>query len=159
VTGSANIPVPDQAARYQLVADAHRTSDDWPLWTTVSSAWTFRSSSADEGKALPLLTARFDPDVNLYNRAPGGKKFSFPAYVERQGGGARITAFTVDVSYNDGQSRQPATVRRDGDHWIVSVQHPQTGYASLRANATDADGNSVQQNVIKAYQIGDPPRR
>jgi hypothetical protein len=69
-------------------------------------------------------------------------------------GGARITAFAVDVSYDDGLTWQAAAVRTEGDHWSVCVQHPATGYASLRASATDADGNTVRQSVVRAYQIG-----
>jgi hypothetical protein len=28
-----------------------------------------------------------------------------------------------------------------------------TGYASLRARATDADGNTADQTILRAYQI------
>jgi len=147
------IPVPAEAATYRLVAEAHRTSDGWPLATTVSAEWTFSSSATDDGAALPLLTARFDVDVNPRNQAPGNRKFSFPMYLERQDGVASITTAGVDVSYDDGRTWQAATVRATGDHWTVSVRHPGTGYVTLRANATDADGNTVRQTVVRAYQI------
>lgn len=147
------IPVPDGAATYRLVADAHRASDSWQLSTTVSAEWTFSSSAADDGSALPLLTARFDPNVNLRNQAPGNRKFSFPMYLERQDGAASITTAGVDVSYDDGRTWQAATVRATGDHWTVTVRHPGSGYVTLRANAADADGNTVRQTVVRAYQL------
>ncbi len=151
----ATFPVPDEDGTYRLVAESNRAGDEnWPLWTTIGADWTFRSSSAGDAKALPLLTARFDPAVDIRNRAPGGRRFSFPAYVERQDGAATVTAFTVEVSYDDGRTWQPATTRRTGDHWTVGVSHPATGHASLRATATDSDGNSVRQTVLRAYEIG-----
>jgi subtilisin family serine protease len=154
VTQPALVPLPDQAATYRLAAEVHRSDANWTLSTKVSSTWTFRSSAAAEGKAFPLLTARFDPGVNLHNQAPGGVAFSFPAYVERQDGASKVTTFTVDVSYDDGKNWQAAKVVRDGDHWTVSVRHPLSGYASLRAWATDSEGNTVEQTVVRAYQIG-----
>jgi subtilisin family serine protease len=155
VTDPAFIPVPDETAEYRLTGEANRKDDpNWPLSTSVSGDWRFRSSSADDGKALPLLNVRYDPAVDLLNRAPGGKVFSFPVYVERQDGTPRVATFTVDVSYDDGATWQRAHVWRIGDRWNVSVKHPGSGFASLRANVTDTDGNSVQQTVLRAYQIG-----
>ncbi|HEX6353719.1 S8 family serine peptidase [Actinophytocola sp.] len=151
----ASIPVPAEDGAYRLVAESTRADDpNWPLWTTVNAEWTFRSSNVGDAKALPLLTARFDPAVGVDNRAPGGRRFSFPAYVERQDGAATVTAFSAEVSYDDGRTWQPTTTRRSGDHWTVGVNHPATGYASLRATATDSAGNTVRQTVLRAYQIG-----
>ncbi|MEV4658782.1 S8 family serine peptidase [Micromonospora sp. NPDC049301] len=154
VPDAARFDVPDEPATYRLVAETSRAGEWWPLWAKVSAAWNFRSSVADEAAALPLLTARFDPAVNVRNQASGGK-FTFPAYVERQGAdGVTVASFTVDVSYDDGGTWQPATVTRAGDHWAVSVTNPGTGYASLRARAADTDGNTVEQTSLRAYQIG-----
>ncbi|GAA3777625.1 hypothetical protein GCM10022225_76870 [Plantactinospora mayteni] len=85
-----------------------------------------------------------------------GAGYSFPSFVERQGSSAApaVTAYTVDVSYDDGRSRQPAGVSRSGGHWTVTVRNPASGYASPRATVTDADGNSVRQTVLRAYEIG-----
>jgi hypothetical protein len=76
------------------------------------------------------------------------------ALPERQDGKTTITSYAVDVSYDDGATWLPTTVTPTGDHWTVSATHPNTGYASLRARATDADGNTVNQTVLRAYQIG-----
>jgi subtilisin family serine protease len=149
----ATIPVPDADGAYRLTAEAHRHVDWWPLSTDVSAEWTFRSSSAADGTALPLLTTRFDPAVDLRNRAPGGRPFTFPAYVERQGGGGRVTTFGVETSFDDGRTWQPAKVVRTGDHWTVRVTNPASGAVSLRATATDDGGNTVRQTVVRAYAV------
>ena len=152
--GFALFPLPDDAANYRLVAEAVVAPGSSILSTKVTAAWTFRSSVADEGKPMPLLTVRFDPTVNLRNEAPAGP-FSFPAYLSRQDGGVvKATSFTVEVSYDDGETWGPATVNPDGDHYQVTVQNPGTGYAALRAEASDPDGNTVEQTVLRGYAIG-----
>ncbi|OXM63720.1 S8 family serine peptidase [Amycolatopsis vastitatis] len=150
--GWATIPVPDADGAYRLSADVHRHTDWWPLWTDVSAEWGFRSSAAADGQALPLLTARFDPAVDLRNRAPGGRVFTFPAFVERQGGGAG-TKLAVETSTDDGRTWQPAVTLRTGDHWTVVARNPKSGFVSLRASASDDSGNTVRQTVIRAYAI------
>ncbi|MFI5905970.1 hypothetical protein [Dactylosporangium sp. NPDC051541] len=146
---AARIAVPDEIAQYRLTADVHRAADWWPLSTSVSAEWTFRSSAADEGKTLPLLTARFDPKLDLHNRAPGGRTFTFPVFVA-----PRCTNVQVDISYDDGRTWKAANIARAGAGWLVTVQHPARGYASLRATASDEAGNAVRQTVLRAYQIG-----
>ncbi|MEV4147279.1 S8 family serine peptidase [Amycolatopsis sp. NPDC049691] len=148
----ATIPVPDADGAYRLTADVHRHADWWPLWTDVSAEWAFRSSAAADGKALPLVTTRFAPAVDVCNSAPANRVFTFPAYVERQGGGSG-TKLAVEVSTDDGRTWQPAPAIRTGDHWTVVVRNPATGFVSLRANAADADGNTVRQTVIRAYAV------
>jgi subtilisin family serine protease len=154
VTEFAEYRVPDQESSYRVVADARQDDATWSLSTVVTADWTFRSSAAGEGKALPMLTTRFDPAVDVRNRAPGDRRFSFPAYVERQDGPARIAALSVDVSYDDGATWRPAEVRRDHDRWTVTVRHPKTGYVSLRSRTADADGNRLEQTIVRAYQLG-----
>ncbi|WP_410674693.1 S8 family serine peptidase [Amycolatopsis sp. cmx-4-68] len=149
----ATIPVPDADGAYRLTADVHRHADWWPLWTDVTAEWTFRSSSAADGRALPLLTARFDPAVDLHNSTPGGRVFTFPAYVERQGGGIG-SKLAVETSSDDGRSWQSVPVIRTGDHWTVVVRNPAGGFVSLRASAADDRGNTVRQTVIRAYAVG-----
>ncbi|MBB4911610.1 S8 family peptidase [Actinophytocola algeriensis] len=154
VTDFSEYPVPDADSSYRVVADARQHNATWTLSTVVTAEWSFRSSAAGEGKALPMLTTRFDPAVDVRNQAPGNRRFSFPAYVERQDGPAKITSLKVDVSYDDGKTWRPADVRRDGRRWAVSVRHPANGHVSLRSTASDSDGNRLTQTVLRAYQLG-----
>jgi subtilisin family serine protease len=154
VTDFAEYPVPDEDSAYRVVADARQANASWTLSTVVTSEWSFRSSSAGEGKALPMLTTRFAPAVDVRNSAPGDRGFSFPAYVERQDGAAKIASLAVDVSYDDGKTWRKASVGRDGDHWKVTVRHPKSGFVSLRSSTSDVDGNRQVQTIVRAYQIG-----
>jgi hypothetical protein len=150
---AARISVPDEAATYQLSAEVTRTATSWPLSTRVAASWTFRSSAVQEGDSLPLLTVRFDPAVDVRNRAPSGS-FEVPVFVERQDDEhPEVTSLAVEVSYDDGVHWQGAPASRSGDHWTVALRHPKAGFVSLRAKAVDAAGNSVDQTVIRGYEI------
>lgn len=147
------IPVQAGESTYRLSAEAIRTADWWPLSRTVKADWTFHSSAADEGKTLPLLTVRFDPTVDETNRAPAGRRFAIPAYVEREGLPIRAKQLTVWASNDDGRTWHQAKVRRTVAGWRVDVRTPRSGHVSLRARAVDSAGNRVEQTILRAFGI------
>jgi len=62
---------------------------------------------------------------------------------------------TAEFSTDDGRTWQPATVRGTGDRRTVRVTNPAAGgFVSLRANATDAAGNTAAVTVLRAYEVG-----
>jgi hypothetical protein len=72
----------------------------------------------------------------------------------QQIGGAPVTALTLQISYDDGGTWQPAsTARTTTGGWVATVTNPAAGgYASLRATAT-GDGTAVQETILHAYRI------
>jgi len=155
VPGRGVFPVPMGDSTYLLSATSKRAEPRWPLATSTTAQWQFKSNAWEGAGALPLLTVGFQPAVDLRNTVKGGQAFSFPATVTRQAGSgtANILGLRVNVSYDDGKTWKPATVVRDGAKWKVTVTHPASGYVSLRAFADDAEGNIVEQTVIRAYQL------
>ncbi|GAB3954000.1 S8 family serine peptidase [Micromonospora vulcania] len=154
--GYGQFAVPPGAAGYRLEVSAKRSFID--LSTDVSTVWTFRSRHApgDDYRPLPVSAIRFTPPLDRDNAAPAGRSLVIPVQVQRQPGvsASRVTGLTVDVSYDGGQSWQPAQVRHGGHGWTATVRHPSgSGYASLRATARDADGNTVTQRIIQAYRL------
>lgn len=148
VPDAARFTVTPKSAGYRLRATATRTVAQWPLSTTVTADWTFRSGAADSGRSLPLMTVRFDPAVDPTNRVTGGRSFTIPTYAPD------ATSLTVDVSYDDGATWRPATVKRLKERFAVTVDHPAAGFASLRARAVGPNGTTVEQTVLRAYRIG-----
>ncbi len=150
--GIGDFPVPAGAANYRLTATSKRDMPDWTLATDVSATWTFRSS---RDGVLPLLTVGLDPRVNLVNTAPAGTPFAFPATVARQPGSgtAAVRSLTVAISNDDGKTWKPLRVVRSGAKWTVTGANPKSGFVSLRAKATDAQGNTVEQTVTRAYAV------
>jgi len=136
----AQIP-PATDGRYRLELFADR-GDPFPytLATQATMAWTFRSKHVDGStpKVLPLAAIRFAPPVDTTNTAPAG----------------RIYQPTVDVSYDDGRTWRRVNLRSVSGGWVATLTHPKTvGFVSLRAKATDDDGNTVEQTIIHAYAI------
>ena len=155
VPGRGIFPVPYATSTYKLTSTVRRTEPWWPLATSMAATWTFKSDASPDGGTLPLLTVGFQPGLDLRNTAKGGQAFSFPATVVRQAGSgtAAVNGLRVSVSYDDGKTWKAATVARDGATWKVTVTHPASGYVSLRASADDAQGNTVEQTVIRAYRL------
>ncbi|MDG4831535.1 S8 family serine peptidase [Solwaraspora sp. WMMD1047] len=148
---------PDGEAAYRLEATADRTGLV-PLSTRVSAAWTFRSAAGPAGavRPLPLTTVAFDTGLAAADAAPAGRVHPVPLRVVPQPGSAAGPArrLSVAVSFDDGATWREVKVRDTPGGGVMLVPHPAgDGYASLRASVTDADGNTVEQTVIRAYRI------
>lgn len=56
----------------------------------------------------------------------------------------------MQVSYDEGQHWQPVPLTGSGDRRIALIRRS-GATVSLRATAADADGNTVQQTIIRSY--------
>ncbi|MFD0070246.1 Ig-like domain-containing protein, partial [Streptomyces sp. NPDC127574] len=66
-----------------------------------------------------------------------------------------LTSAKLSYSYDDGKTwTSAATARRDG-RWTATVDHSgaQGKHVTLKAELTDAAGNSVGQTVNRAYDV------
>jgi subtilisin family serine protease len=139
---------------YRLTTDVTRDTTWWPLSTKVSAEWTFRSgfTQGPFNIPLPLLSARAEPPVDITNHAPAGR-VTIPITIARQDGPATITKVELELSTDDGATWQQTTVTPEGNHWRAEADNPTGSYVSLRTKATDTDGNTLNQTVIRAYQV------
>jgi len=162
--GNAAVSVPDGSAGYRLEAGVtpidNPTGARWEISTHVTASWTFRSAKADGLTPLPLMAVRFQPDLDGHNRAPAGRAFQIPVRVEHQPGARNVpvTNLTVQTSYDDGATWQPVPLIRTAASWRMMIANPIGGSVSLRAMATDADGNTVEQTIERAYLVAAPAR-
>lgn len=134
------------------------TSTPESLATQVDASWTV-SAGPDEDGYLPFVSLRVGGAVDLRNRAPAGEPFPVRLTLERADGTRpEPAAGTLEVSYDDGGSWQPAPVQLSGGELTALVPAPPAGteFASLRASAEDTDGARVEQTVIHAYEVGGP---
>jgi hypothetical protein len=145
--------VPMQAAQYRLTVDVTRGSYA-DVSTRLFTAWTFESGYlGEEQTAIPIMAVRYTPTLDDTNTAPAGRRFAVPITVEGAVGG--VSTLTVDVSYDDGGTWQPATLNRTRDGWTAQLTHPDgAGHVSLRAQATDGKANTLRQEIDRAYHIG-----
>ena len=147
------VEVGPEPATYRLETRSSRSNS--PFSTDVSAAWTFRSAHADgtTPKPLDLMTVRFAPPLDEFNRAPAGRAYAVPLTVDHVRSG-RADKVVVEVSYDDGSTWRRAEVTGTGNTRTAHLQHPAgTGWISLRATATGDRGNSVEQTIIHAYQL------
>lgn len=100
---------------------------------------------------VDVSVVRFTPRLDGTNSAPAGRTWEIPVAVQRADGSVeRPCQLSVDVSYDEGQTWRPAMVS-GGE---VKVRHPNHAKSlSLRAFATDEDGGTVRQTVIRAYKL------
>ncbi|MFE5767948.1 S8 family serine peptidase [Streptomyces sp. NPDC056485] len=153
--------VPAASAPYRLSMEASRSAEDTSTSTKVAAVWTFTSARppGDEPVRLPLSTVRLSPELSLSGTAPAGGTLKVPLVL---GGAAaapgRVAALTVEVSYDDGATWKPLTVRTDAKGArSVSVRHPAAARAvSFRVNLKDEGGNTAQETITNAYRLTAP---
>lgn len=154
--GVGTFTVPAAEGSYRLAATAVLDSPYWPLSTRVCAVWTFRSGTTAAATALPLLAVGIDPPVDVRNTVAVGNTRPVRLSVNRQDGVAArpVTSMRVETSNDDGGTWLAVPVVPDGAAWRAAVPHRAPGYVSLRVRAVDADGNTVEQTIIRAYRIG-----
>ncbi|MFD0447163.1 hypothetical protein [Streptomyces rhizosphaericus] len=97
--------------------------------------------------------------MDLLGRAKAGRKFGFGLTLRHQEGAdtAKFTGAKAWVSYDDGTTWKRVELTRSGTGYRAAVGHPPlgatNGFVSLRVQAADADGNRIDQTVIRAYGL------
>ncbi|MEU4780006.1 S8 family serine peptidase [Micromonospora sp. NPDC023633] len=165
LVGAANwavfaFPAVPQRAEYRVTLDVAREDPWWTTSTKVNTAWTFHSQRADARQIMPMLSVDYGVDVDLNNRAKADSRFDIDLTVRHPKGlsGPAVRNAKLWVSYDDGASWQFAEVdRKRTGQFEAAIRHPKlaatNGFVSLRVQATDADGNTVEQTVTRAYQL------
>ncbi|MCP2166354.1 S8 family serine peptidase [Goodfellowiella coeruleoviolacea] len=155
--GYGRFPVPAGRASFRLHTEATRGGAG-QLSTSVRADWTFASDTVAgaEPAALPLTAVRFAPVLDEHNRAPSGVPFPVPLYLQRNGQDkpGEVRELAVWASFDDGATWTAVPVRTVAGQRLAFPHHPRgAGYVSLRASATDAEGNAVEQTIIRAYAL------
>ncbi|MBL1116551.1 S8 family serine peptidase [Streptomyces sp. 110] len=157
--GSGTFQVPGEKAAYRLTIDARRKAD-WSAYSTrTTTQWDFASAHTAQATALPLLSIDYDLGVDLLGQAKAGRKFGFGLTIRHQEGAdaAKLTGAKAWASYDDGTTWKKVSLTRSGTGYRAAVGHPPlgatNGFVSLRVQAADADGNRIDQTVIRAYGL------
>ncbi|MCD2469116.1 S8 family peptidase [Streptomyces sp. MBT42] len=146
-------PVVPERAEYRVVTDVQRDEAGWNTSTKVRTDWRFHSAQGEGRTLLPVLSVDYRLGTDLANSARARSRTSVDLGVRHPKGlaGPAVTGVTLWASYDDGASWRQ--IRLDG-RLNGTIDNPATaGFVSLRVTATDADGNSVDQTVTRAYQV------
>lgn len=131
----------------------------WNRSTSVNSVWEF-TSQADESvysQGIPILFPRYTlPEDGLKTlAATDGQKIGLTATGHAGYQVAALTSARLSYSYDGGTTWTEAQVSQQGGVWTATVNH--AGAAgkpvTLKTELTDANGNSVTQTVVRAYDV------
>jgi hypothetical protein len=163
----------------RLALNAARSSSFFRLSPSSHTVWTWRSVR-DTGARVPagwFCTFRIvkqrvvlvrqcavQPMMTLNYRVeglslsgltpPGGQIIDLTAGHIQVAATRAITGATAQVSYNDGDSWQPATVTAGGSGGFrISYNAPAGVDVSLRVSARDAAGGSISETILRAYGV------
>ncbi|HEX6357438.1 hypothetical protein [Actinophytocola sp.] len=156
--GEGVFEVGPERAVYTMRTTADR-SDYSRLSTKFDIEWTFASQRSEDPTSSPelgMLGVRYAPKLDDHNATLRGKRFTIPFSGERNGSDdpAQVSNPTVEVSYDDGRTWKPTTVKRHRGQWTATVDHPADAeFVSLRSSVSDTDGNSQRQTIIRAYAL------
>ncbi|GIM96136.1 S8 family serine peptidase [Paractinoplanes toevensis] len=134
-----DITIPAGAAGYRLELTTAREGNEWQYARSTNTEWTFRSAKAGP---LPMLQVGYAAPVSLTGTAT-----TWPHLLGISVPGARTVS--VQLSADEGVTWKSALVL--GGAVVVPAGR---GTVSLRVTATDRDGNSVKQTVLRAYGRG-----
>lgn len=155
--GGGTFDVPsDDAATYELAVRATRAVPWSALATEVDARWTFRGPFTEfVPAAAPNL--RVSGGFDLLNRAPADRAFPLRVQVESGDGSTpTITEIGLAASFDDGATWTPLrlSARPDGGYRALVPTPPEGArFVALRGFVEDADGNRVEQTVLRAYGL------
>ncbi|MFB7373012.1 S8 family serine peptidase [Streptomyces sp. NPDC056222] len=152
--------VPSERGTYTLEQRTMKIgSKVWNRSTSVNSVWKF-TSQADESvysQGIPILFPRYTlPEDGLKTlAATDGQKIGLTATGHAGYQVAALTSARLSYSYDGGTTWTEAQVSQQGGVWTATVNH--AGAAgkpvTLKTELTDANGNSVTQTVVRAYDV------
>ncbi|MEU9861523.1 S8 family serine peptidase [Streptomyces sp. NPDC047971] len=152
--------VPSERGTYTLEQNTMKIgSRVWNRSTSVNSVWKF-TSQLDESvysQGIPILFPRYTlPEDGLKTlAATDGQKIGLTATGHAGYQAAALTSAGLSYSYDGGTTWTEAQVSRQGGAWTATVNH--AGAAgkpvTLKTELTDANGNSVTQTVVRAYDV------
>jgi hypothetical protein len=146
-----------------FVADLRASRDPavYRLTTATHTRWTVHAAPvADPSRVdlLPLLQLDYTVDTDLAGDARPGRQSLGVRAVHLPGvvGAGKATVSSVAVSYDDGATWRPVPVSAG----VVRFTPPRgAAFVSLRVTASDTAGNAIEQEVIRAYGLGDSRHR
>ncbi|HTJ39805.1 MAG TPA: S8 family serine peptidase [Dactylosporangium sp.] len=154
-------PTTEGPTTFALDLRASRDPALYRLTIASHTAWTVKARPVGDPLAvdvLPLLQLDYAVDTDLSGTARPGRNTVGVRAVHLPGavGAGTVTAVTLAVSFDDGAHWQPVAL----DGGVARFNPPRdAGYVSLRATARDDRGNTIEQEVIRAYALPDRRHR
>jgi hypothetical protein len=179
VNGIPGVELSARPATIRFALDAARSSSFFRLSPSSHTVWTWRSVRDTAARVpaswfcffkavkqrfvldrqcavQPMMTLNYQVQGLALSglTAPGAQVIDLTAGHIQLAASPAITGATAQVSYNDGDSWQPATVTAEGSGGFrIGYSAPAGVDVSLRVSATDAAGGSISETIVRAYGV------
>jgi subtilisin family serine protease len=137
--------LPAGSEPYRVVVDNNRADWTGPYSTRTRTEWTFKSaaSGAESAVVVPMIQLDYAVPLDQAGRAARDAKLTVTPS-QLPGVTARLFQPDVEVSYDDGRTWQKGT----------SLKAPRSAaYVSVRVSVRDAAGNTVKQEITRAFGL------
>ena len=165
-TPSAGVyAVPESGAEVRVQqAFTRRLLTTQKLGAAYTTDWTFRTDRSLQG-AQAVLVPSVDVDMDLTSRVLSGTDAEIVLGAVDDSTGEAADLSSVTLQYATGAQATVAAVtgwtdvavtRGDDGTWRASVPNdvPAGTFVHLRTKMTGADGSTVQQTMIRSYEVG-----
>ncbi|OEJ34325.1 hypothetical protein BGK67_25960 [Streptomyces subrutilus] len=153
--------VPAEAGRYELTQTIEKIGPPARTWqrsTSVRTTWGFTSEldASAYSKGLPVLFPRYAAALDGMKTvaAADGQSIGLSATGHAGYGPGALKSAKLSYSY-DGENWTEAKVSERAGRWTAVVDHAGASgkQVSLKVELTDANGASVAQTVVRAYDV------
>ncbi|MEV6965892.1 hypothetical protein AB0M47_12330 [Hamadaea sp. NPDC051192] len=159
--------LPEEAKRYELTG-SNNGGATTTKWGFTSSAPT--AAAQQQGTWCPqgigvlcrsesLLFLRYDAGLDVTGSVTGGGKHELRLTAYHQGiESATIGSLELSLSFDGGTTWQPVkATAKGGGEFVASYRAPRAGETngtvSIKAKASDRDGNTIEQTVLGAFTV------
>ncbi|WP_432043885.1 S8 family peptidase [Streptomyces cadmiisoli] len=144
-----------QRLPYRLVVDGNRSSQHAsPYSTATHTEWGFTSAASAAGRTDTLPLIQVDHEVRTDSRGRAGRDAAVTVSATHLAGATgtgTLHPASVEVSYDDGRTWHRVAAGRDGRFALSAPR--QADFVSLRTTARDSAGNTVTQEVTRAFGL------
>ncbi|MBM7488917.1 hypothetical protein JOD64_000139 [Micromonospora luteifusca] len=145
----------EQRLPYRLVVENDRAAWTNPYSRQTRTEWGFSSAATGEESSEPLPMIQLDYQVAIDSDGKASRRAPLTVVASHLPGiSGTVGPVTVEVSYDDGATWQKQRLTRHGDGWRTSLSAPaKAGFVSLRTTARDSAGNTVSQDITRAFGL------
>ncbi|WP_299739240.1 S8 family serine peptidase [uncultured Rossellomorea sp.] len=150
---------PSERTQYRLVSDNTRNPERYDTSVRTHTEWTFWSEYQGlEETTVPLMELNFNVKTDMANQVEANSTTQMTLsadHIEDAVGAGNVEGATLEISFDEGQTWKAVDLSAEGSQWKANIKHPNNpgGSVSLRASAWDDAGNTIKQEVIKAYRL------
>lgn len=152
--------VPADDAAYDLSLHTFKQSfGAWNRSPETQTTWSFRSHLEEDvySQGIPLLFPHYALSQDDLKTLPAtdGQRITLTATGHAGYTPGELTSVKLSYSYDGGTTWTEAPTAQSDGKWTATVNHAGASgkQVTLKAQLTDAKGNSVEQTVTRAYDV------